>query len=378
MPNHKNRAHAVLSASSAHRWMNCTPSALATADIPDTVSPYAQEGTKAHEMAEQFLNAYLKGEEPPVVKDTDEEVFYELKPYLDRVIDTYEALKNQDSSTVMFIESRVSFEKWVPEGFGTADVIIISGDTVRIRDLKFGKGVPVDAVDNPQARCYALGVLEKFGDIYDFGIVINEIDQPRLNHFSTEEISVADLLHWADTELKPKAELAIKGEGEYHAGDWCRFCKLNGKCRAKANFSLEIEPISENELSTEEIAKVLSRARDLQSWVKSLEDHVTQALMDGQELPGWKLVEGRSNRQYVDELAVADRLIENGYEDALIYKRQLYGISDMQTLLGGRKKFDEILGDLVIKPEGKPTLVPESDRRPAINQKNIESDFEDL
>lgn len=239
---HSDREHAVLSASSADRWINCPPSVALTRDIPDEVSPFAAEGTKAHEIAEVCLRAYLSNSPEPEFTEDDYIIWLEVHPYVDRVVELYENLKAADPSTAMFVEVHVEFGEWVPEGFGTSDCIIISGNTIYVIDLKFGKGVVVDAEGNPQARCYALGAYEMFRDIYDIENVVTVIDQPRLFHRTTEDIPIADLLAWASSTLSPAAALAWTGQGEYRAGDWCRFCKAGATCRRERRETSPYKP----------------------------------------------------------------------------------------------------------------------------------------
>ena len=377
---HSIRRHALLSASGAARWMNCPPSALYTANIPDKQTPFAAEGSEAHEIAEAYLNAYLDGKPQPKFKGHDKELADAVYPYVEHCISIYEDTKKKHADAVMFIETKVNFSKWVPEGFGTADCIIIAGNVLIVRDLKFGKGVPVSAIENPQARCYGLGALAEFEDLYDIDTVINQIDQVRLEDGLSEEvISVADLLKWADEELKPKAELAIKGEGEFKAGAWCQFCKANATCPYRFKRAQEVVAVKDKvtdirSLNDAQLNLILSRKADIVKWLKAVEDYATERAMNN-DLPGWKMVAGRSNRAYTDEADVAAKLKEAGYDDALIYDRKLIGITAMTKLLGGKKKFDEILGNYVYKPEGKPTLVPESDKRPALTDA-AQSDFD--
>ena len=375
MPKHAERAHALLSPSAAERWMHCTPSARLTENMPDTRTAFSDEGTRAHELAEKLLTTYLsKGRAAMnrAVKKADPEIWSGLSPYIEHVIDTYEDMKSVHEDAVMFVETKLSMEQWVQDCFGTADCIIIGGDTIMVIDLKFGKGVPVTAVNNPQARLYALGALYAYGVIYEPQTVITRIDQPRLDSITEETISVADLLKWAEDELKPAAVKAYNGTGTYTAGDWCKFCKAKATCPHRASAVFEIEPVMNkvpdvNLLTPAQISDTLTRATALESYVKALQDHVMDLLLNGQDVPGWKLVEGRAVRRWADDAAVAQRLRDAGIDDALIYKKTLHGLTEVQKILGGKKKFDELLDDLVIRPEGKPTLAPDTDPRPAIN-----------
>lgn len=380
---HTSRAHALLSASAASRWMHCTPSAVYTKDLPDETSPYAEEGTKAHEIAEACLRAYLDGKTEPDFGEDQRSIYDQVHPYVDHCIESFTELNKKYKDAVMFIETKVDFSKWVPDGFGTADCIIIAGNELHVRDLKFGKGVPVYAHNNPQARCYGLGALAMFDDLYDIETIHNEIDQVRLdNGLSEEVISKEELLKWADEALKPKAELAAKGEGEFSAGDWCRFCKAKGQCPYRAKADFEVEEIREEKkplelLTDDQISTILSKKDDLTKFLKDVEAFAVDKVVNkGETIPGWKVVEGRSVRVYTDEHKVAEAVKNAGYDEALIYNRKLIGITDMTKLLGGKKNFEKILDGLVVKPEGKPTLVPESDKRKPMKLKTAEEDFE--
>jgi len=379
---HSDREHAVLSASSADRWINCPPSVALTRDIPDEVSPFAAEGTKAHEIAEACLRAYLGNSPEPEFTEDDYIIWLEVHPYVDRVVELYENLKAADPSTAMFVEVHVEFGEWVPEGFGTSDCIIISGNTIYVIDLKFGKGVVVDAEGNPQARCYALGAYEMFRDIYDIENVVTVIDQPRLFHRTTEDIPIADLLAWASSTLSPAAALAWTGQGEYRAGDWCRFCKAGATCRKRAARNLAVQTGYQSLpdpalLTDEQIALILDKADDLELWVKKLKAHATAEVLNGVVMPGWKVVEGRTNRKVEDEKAVARKLRSLGYKPSQIYTRKMISVTQLQALLGGRKNMEEQIGEYIGRTDPKPALVRESDRRPAITADAID-DFKDL
>jgi len=259
----------------------------------------------------------------------------------------------------------------VPDGFGTGDVVIISDGVLEVIDLKYGKGVPVSAEGNSQTRLYGLGAIATYMMLYDFLTVRMTIIQPRLDITSTEELRVDELMTWAQNELMPKAKLAYAGEGEFCAGDHCKFCKAKATCKARADYNLELAKYDFQDaflLSKEDIAEVLARADQLKAWVTDIETYALEQARDhGERFPGWKLVEGRSNRKYTDEEQVAKTLTDAGYEEVKIYKPQeLLGITAMEKVLG-KKQFGELLSDLVVKPAGKPVLVPESDTRPEIN-----------
>ena len=362
--------------------MNCPPSVMLTKDMPDDTSPFAAEGTRAHEISEICLRAYLNGDPEPEFIDDDYIIYLEVHPYVERIIEQYEKLQVDDPSASCFIEVQVDFGRWVPGGFGTSDCIMVGGNTIYVCDLKFGKGVVVDAVGNPQARCYALGAYELLKDIYDIENVVTVIDQVRLSHYTTEDISITDLLTWADESLAPQAQLAIRGEGEYQAGSWCRFCKAGATCRKRASHNLAVQNGYQDLpdpalLTDEQIALILDRADDLEVWVKKLKAYAIGEALNGVVLDGWKVVEGRTNRTITDEKAVARTLRKMGYKPSQIYVRKMLGISQLQTLLGGKKNLEEAIGEYIGRTEPKPSLVRSDDRRPAITAGAIE-DFKDI
>ena len=277
------------------------------------------------------------------------------------------------------IEQRFSLDKWVPDSFGSADAVIIAGNTIEVCDLKYGKGVKVDAVGNPQLRLYGLGAAELFGDLYDFDTVRVTIIQPRLDHVSTEEISLAELRDWAENWVAPAAKLAMSNTDEVHCGDWCQFCPAKAICRERAEANLELARHDFKKpalLTDEEIGEVLRQAEEVQKWVADVSAYALEQALAGKQYTGWKLVEGRSIRKYADEIKVADTLRAAGYDDAMLYERKLNGITNMEKLVG-KKKLTELLGDLLVKPAGKPVLVPESDKREAIKTaESAKSDFD--
>ena len=379
---HKSRDHAFLSASGADRWINCTPSAVLTKDMPEETSPFAAEGTRAHEIAEACLRAYLRNEVWPTFTGDKYITYLDVVPYVDRTIAMYESIKAEDPSACMFVEVKVDFSDWVPEGFGTSDCIIIGGDTLYVIDLKFGKGVTVDAVENPQARCYALGAYVLYRDIYEIEKIVTVIDQPRLAHRTSENISTNELLGWAERVLVPAAKAAWAGEGEYKAGPWCRFCKAGAQCRARAAKNLVVstgyEDLPDPALLTDDqISRILQRADDLEVWVKKLKAYATGEILNGVVLDGWKVVEGRTNRTITDEKAVARELRKLGYKPSQIYTRKMIGITQMQALLGGKKATEATTGEYISRTEPKPTLVRSDDRRPAITA-SAYNDFKDI
>lgn len=365
--------HATLSASTAQRWMACPPSVMATKGMPDTTSEYAEEGTAAHEVAEYKLRWNLgeKSISPPSTGKFDaDEIDRYTDVYAYYVSDVFETLRKNCPDAILLIEQRLDFSDYVPDGFGTGDAVIIADDVMQICDLKYGKGIRIAADNNPQMMLYALGALNMYGCLYDIKTVRLAIIQPRLDNISEWEISVEDLYKWAETELKPKAQLAAKGEGEFSAGEHCRFCKLKATCRKRAERMLELAKYDfapPAELSETEISAVIEIAADLAKWADDVFAYAqAQAINNGVHWDGYKIVEGRSNRKFTDEKKVADICREQGYQLSQIYKTTLIGITDMEKLMG-KKQFKELLGEYVHKPKGKLTLVPVSDKREEIS-----------
>jgi len=384
--------HAILSASGAYRWMACPPSARLEAQFPDQRSEYAAEGTFAHELAELRLRLAMGCIEESIykrkLKSLSKSQYFSdsmmefLDSYVNFVLERYTAAKASCSDPVIMLEQRLDFSEWVPEGFGTGDVVIISDNSLEIIDLKYGQGVPVSAEGNHQMRLYALGAHNTLGVLYGFETVIKTICQPRLNSISSSEITLKDLLTWAEEELKPAALIAHEGGGEFKSGDHCQFCRARQQCRARAEANLQLAKMDFKKsdlLSDDEIAEVLAKADQLAKWAKDVQDYaLLQACDHGKHFPGWKLVEGRSNRKYSNEKAVSQTLIAAGYSKDLIFAPQsLLGITAMEKAIG-KKDFSNLLKDLIIKPAGQPTLAPESDKRPAISSlQSATADFSD-
>ena len=375
-------AHAILSPSGAHRWMHCPPSAQLEKRFPDERSDYAAEGTFAHKLADLRLSRAIANTLKPSIykkqlaelkKDSWYSTALEeyVEAYVAQVTEIFLTTKKNCKDTLVLLEQKLDFSEWVPGGFGTGDVVVISDDTLEVIDLKYGKGVPVSAEDNPQTRLYGLGAIRTYQMLYDFSKVRMTIIQPRLDSISTEELTVNELLVWAYGEVKPKAALANAGKGEFCAGDHCRFCRARATCRARAEHNMELVKYDFQDaflLTTSEIAEILGRAEELVRWASDVKEHaLDQAINHGEKFPGWKLVEGKSNRKYSDEEAVAQTLIKADYKEDAIYKpKELLGITALEKEVG-KKKFSQLLGELIIKPAGKPTLVPESDKRPEIS-----------
>ena len=361
--------HAVLSASSSERWLNCTPSARLCEAYEDKGSDYAAEGTDAHTLCEARLKLKLGMAVWDPVEDLswyNEEMEECAQGYAAYVVELLETAKQTCADPVVMIEQRVDFSRWVKEGFGTADCILIADGVLNIVDYKHGKGVEVSAVCNPQMRLYALGALEIFDDIYDIEEIRMTIYQPRKANISVDSIAKDDLLRWADTELYEKAEMAYAGQGEFHFGDWCRFCKAKAECRERAEANLALAQYDFEApalLEDSEIADILGKVDALTAWASDVKEFALQQAISGKEWTVWKLVEGRSNRKYTSEAVVAATVESAGYDP---YERKVMGVTAMQKMLG-KSRFEELLAPYIEKPQGKPTLVPESDKRPAMN-----------
>lgn len=371
--------HALLSASSAHRWLHCPPSAKLTAGVTETPSEAALQGTAAHALAEHKLRRALKQQSKrPVSKYEDDEMNTHTDDYVSYVLEQYEQAKQVTSGAVIYIEQHLDFSNVVPGGFGTGDCLIVADGTLHVIDLKYGLGVLVEAEWNPQMMLYAIGALALFDALYDIEQVALTIFQPRRENVSTWTISVTELNKWAEHTLKPAAELAAKGEGEFYAGAWCQFCRIASTCRARAETNLELakfEFAPPAELSPAEVAKVLTQIPELTRWASDVQNYALSQALSGELYEGFKLVAGRSIRKYTDETAVAEAAKAAGYRD--IYKRSLLTITAMEKLMG-KKNFSEILGNLVVKPEGKPTLVPLSDKRPELQISTAADDFTNI
>ena len=363
------KAHATLSASSADRWLHCPPSARLSELYEDRGSDFAAEGTDAHALCEyKLLKALGREAEDPTENLTwfNEEMSDCAEGYAAYVMEQVETAKQTCTDPVVLVEQRVDFSRWVESGFGTADCIIIADGTLQICDYKHGRGVEVSAEGNPQMMCYALGALELFDCLYDIDRVSMTIYQPRRSNISTYEMAKDDLYRWADEVLKPTAELAFAGDGNFLCGEWCTFCKAKNDCRARAEANLELAryefklpPL----LTDADIEDILGKLDNFVSWATDIKEYALQQAISGKEWSGWKLVEGRSNRKYTNESAVASAVERAGFDP---YEHKVLGITAMQKLLG-KSRFEELLAGYIEKPAGKPTLVPESDKRPAIS-----------
>ena len=370
--------HATLSASSSHRWMNCPPSVRLTEHIADNGSVYAAEGSEAHALCEYKLRRLLGIDAdnpldgPGGLQYYDSTMEDAANGYAAYVMELLEDIRQTCADPIVMVEQNLDYSRWVKDGYGTGDAVIVADGTLHVVDFKYGTGVPVSAEGNSQMRLYALGALDMFGELYDIDTVVMTIYQPRLASISTDTISKTDLLDWAENTLRPLADQAYKGEGDLNAGSWCRFCKLRNTCRKRAEANLamaqhdfKLPPT----LSDEEIAVMLDKLDDLISWAGDVKEYALNAALHGTRFHGWKLVEGRSNRRYTDETAVAQIVSGTGHDP---YEHKLLGITAMEKLLG-KKQFATLLSDLVERPQGKPVLVPASDKRPEMT--NAKNDF---
>ena len=361
--------HAVLSASSSERWIKCPPSARLCENYEDKGSNFAAEGTCAHSLCEARLKQALGiPTEDPVENLSwyNEEMEDCAQGYVSYVTELLAEAKKTCSDPVILIEQRVDFSRWVKEGFGTADLILIADGVMNICDYKHGAGVEVSAEGNTQMRLYALGGLAIFDGIYDIEEIKMTIYQPRKSNISVDTITKAELYEWADEVVVPKAELAYAGLGDFSCGEHCRFCKAKAECRERANANLELAKFDFKLpalLEDEEIADILGKLDAFTAWASDIKEYALQQAISGKEWSGWKLVEGRSTRKYTNEALVASTVEGAGFDP---YEHKVLGITSMQKMLG-KTRFEELLAPYLEKPQGKPTLVPASDKRPAMN-----------
>ena len=374
-------AHAVLSASGSKRWLSCPPSARLEQTFPDKAGEAAQEGTLAHALAEARIRHWL-GEisENGLTLRIDSirhDALYspEMGEYVSEYVDLCIEKINEAHGTAL-VEERLDFSRWVKNGFGTGDMVIIGDGVLEIVDLKYGKGVPVSAEGNTQMQLYALGAIEQYGYIYDFDHVRMSIFQPRNGGLSTQLMSVEELLAWGES-IKPIAELAYAGKGNFKAGEHCRFCRAAAQCKALADYNMEIAKLEFRDadlLTDDEVSFVLERVDGLVRYAEKIETHALEEALKGHRWPGFKVVEGRSNRKITDEAKAVKLLRKAGYADDVIYKPlEMQTITALEKLVT-KKKFGELLGSVVEKPPGKPTLVPADDIRPEYDP--VQSEFE--
>ena len=376
LQNHSERAHALLSASSAHRWLECPPSAVANEAYPNQDTSFTQEGTLAHEVAEAVARNGRYS-----LTNADKAVTAEMVECAGGYADYIEEQKKSNDAIVL-LEQRVDFSPWVPDGFGTCDCIIIQDDTLTIIDYKYGQGVAVSATDNPQMKLYALGAMNDYGIAMDVKKVELHIYQPRLNNISTDNLTVEELMAWAEETVKPTAEKAIKGKGKYAPGEHCRFCQHGGKCRALTKLCTEYLDthglrVALPVLAPHEVADVLRMEPMVTLWLKKVKEQALTTLMNGEELPGYKLVEGKlGNRKWADELQVSVTLITAGYTREDITETKLLSPSQMDKAIG-KKKVAELLDGLIERAPGAPTIAPITDKRPAYDRlAEAQKDFE--
>nr|DAT17052.1 MAG TPA: Protein of unknown function (DUF2800) [Caudoviricetes sp.] len=388
--NHKERAHAKLSASGASRWATCPGSVQMEDGIPDKESVYAQEGTLAHEMSELKLKHYLdpkgfgKRKLNVAIKKLKENELYqaEMEFYTDTYVDFIkEKALSFPSNPYIEIEKRVDFSRWVDGGFGTCDCVLIHGSTLSIIDLKYGKGVPVSSEQNEQLILYALGAYDAFNLIYNLDKIELNIVQPRINNFSTWEISLTEMLLWGDY-FKVQAEKALGGNGELvPSAKACKFCKARDICTARAenNLSLESEiKLKPNEIPKDKLYEYISRGEDIAKWVADLKAYALDMCLKGEDVKGLKAVAGRTSRSWTNQDEAINKLIEGGIDEAIIYDKVPLTLAKLEKALG-KQQFTTLVGDLVVTSEGKPTLVFENDKRPAItNTVNATSIFKPL
>lgn len=390
---HSERAHALLSASSANRWLNCTPSAkLEEAEGPRASSVYAEEGTLAHELGELYIkHDVIKSIDDQVFSDRfdeilnnnlfSEEMLDAVPIYVDYCAGQYAEALTKDAEAIIEIEQKLDLTEFVPESFGTADCVVLGGNTLEIIDYKHGKGVPVYAEWNKQLMLYALGALRKYDVLYDITQVRVTIVQPRINNISSWQTSVDELLTWANKELKPAAKLAFAGKGEIKAGDWCKFCAVKNRCRALYEKQMEVAKYDFQEptlLTDEEIADILTKIPGLIEWASSVQSYAQdEAITNGKVWNGFKLVEGVSRRKWLDEDKAAEAIFSNIPEasEDQVYEMKLKSISALEKEFG-KKTIAEKLSNVIVKPQGKPTLVPLSDKRPALGIEEAKNDFQ--
>ncbi|CAM3745379.1 DUF2800 domain-containing protein [Cohnella lubricantis] len=387
---HAERAHALLGASKASQWINCPPSARLQEHMPDKRSEYADEGTLAHELAEIKLRRRLtpcNSKERKRLEDALKKVQADprygpemenaVQEYCDRVEERFMAAKARSSDAVIIFEDWLDFSEWTAPGQGgIGDVSIISDGILDVIDLKYGKGVPVSAIGNPQIRLYGLGAWANYNYLYDIRELHMTIDQPRLDSVTTEVMSVDELLTWAETVVRPAAALAYEGKGEHKPGDHCRWCKVKATCRARADANMAMLAYEFRDpalMTLDEIGPILSIAEQLAAWAKDVADYAFEAAKSGKRIPGWKLVRGRSNRTITDKDAARSALAAADLEqDKYLKPQDLLGIGDLEKKIG-KKELAALIGGLIVKPEGKPVLVVETDPRPELN--SVDADF---
>ena len=385
-------AHAILSPSGASRWLTCTPSARFEEKFPESKSKFADEGTLAHSLGELFIRFKLGWIKKAVYKKQlseiesnehyDESMLEYCDDYATFVIEKFNEALAHTPDAKLFLEKKLDMSEYVPEGFGTGDAVIVADTLMDTIDLKYGKGVAVAVLENKQQKLYAIGALKDFDLAYDIKQVRMTIYQPRINNIESWEISVEELMDWANSELKTKAALAFAGQGEFVPGDHCQFCRGKAVCKTLADKNLELaafEFLDANILSDENVSQILTVADMFTNWIDAVADHaLNEAVNNGKRWPGFKVVEGRSNRVYTNVDSIAAVLIEKGFSEEIIYTKKILPITKMESEIG-KKPFAEIVGPFIVKPPGKPKLAPISDKRPEFTGvESAISDFADI
>lgn len=378
--------HALLSPSSSHRWLNCTPSARLEEKVEDQGSSFAEEGTCAHALGEIKLRDLMGYQPEPNEFEELKDKWYDKSmddytdEYVTLVYGKYLDAQKRDPNALLFIEKTLDFSSWIPESFGTCDAIIVSEGEIEVFDFKYGKGVEVSAVENPQMMIYALGAMVDYDLEYNIKTVRMTIVQPRVSNFSEWEISMADLRKWATETLAVKARLAIMGEGEHQAGGWCKFCKIKARCSALANKMMACYTQNEVKelISDEQMGDILTLIPTIKTWCTAVEDYALAQALNGKHFKGHKLVEGRAIRKITDSDALVARLLDAGHSTSDIFKpAELRSLGDLEKTVG-KKNFAELAKGCIEKPQGKPTLVPESDKRQEWNVSSAALDFKDI
>lgn len=381
------KQHALLSASGAHRWLNCTPSARLEENFENKQTVYTQEGTLAHELAELKLRKTYETMSTRKynleLKKIKENELYksEMDSHTDTYADYIKQIMYTSKAPCIFIEYKTDYSKYAKEGFGTTDCVIIEGDTLHVIDFKYGQGVAVSAENNPQMMLYALGIYEANSIIYDIKNIVLAIIQPRLDSISEWKISTADLIKWGNEVVIPKAEDAFAGIGKFMPGEYCRFCKAKGECRARAEANLQAveirKTVDSNLLNNDEIGVVLKQCLDVEDWLKDLRETALNKILNGEKIEGWKAVEGRSNRTITNVDKAFKILEDEGFDEAVLYERKPISLTELEKLVG-KKKFTDLVGEYIEKPKGKPALVESTDKRPDFESRTTaEEDFKE-
>lgn len=375
--------HALLSASGSSRWLECTPSARLELQFPKTTSSYAEEGTAAHELCELSARYWLKeiseAEYENKLAELAKGEYYNAEmqecavDYGRYISKTVESIRADCPDAIVELEvNSLDFSDWAPEGFGTGDCIIVADDVLEVIDFKYGKGVPVEAKDNSQMRLYALGAIKLYGELYNIKRVKMSIFQPRISREpNSDEITVDELMNWAENYVKPRAALAFAGEGEFNPSEkTCKFCRAKAQCKARADKNLSLFDETPETITAEDAGKILERAGDIEAWLADLKNLVLEKLFKGEKVEGWKIVEGKSCRKYTDETKVAEAMIAAGYDESKLYERSVIGITAMEKTFG-KKEVGKVLKDLIYKPSGKPTLARADDKRAEYKPKEL-------